>query len=161
MRSIGSSVLTALILALAVALPTAAGSQRPMRGSFMLTVVPVDQRCGPNDLTLGFTGIGHATHLGSITGGASNCTEPSLGTDAVAIWDGTATFVAADGSVLTTSYAGMQEAPVAGIASVVSNHTVVSGTGRFAGASGSWQLSGEVDFVTGTSGGTISGWVSY
>jgi hypothetical protein len=161
MRSTARGALVALILLLASSAPAFADTDRPMLGQFSLTGVPADPRCGPDALTLGFTGVGNATHLGSIFGNATNCTEFTLGTEAVDIWDGLATFVAADGSTLTTAYAGIQQAPVAGIASVETTHTVLGGTGRFAGATGLWTLRGEVDFTSGTSDGSIAGWIRY
>lgn len=161
MRTTARSALVALILLLASSGTALADSARPMHGQITLTLVPAEPRCGAGALTLGFTGIGNATHLGSISGSATNCTEFTLASEAVDIWDGIATFVAADGSTLTTAYAGMQEAPVAGIASAESTHAVLSGTGRFVGATGLWTLRGEVDFLAGTFRGSMSGWIRY
>ncbi len=110
---------------------------------------------------MSFEGVGNATHLGRITGVATNCTEFGLFTGAVPVFDGVATFTAADGSTITTSYDGTQSAPVAGVADVESTHTVVAGTGRFADAAGVWTLSGTIDFAAGSSVGTLSGWLSY
>jgi hypothetical protein len=124
-------------------------------------VVPVEQRCGPNALTIGFEGTGIATHLGLMTGTGTNCTEFSLATGSVAIWDGILTLVAADGSSLTATYVGVQHAPAAGVATTTTTNTVVSGTGRFEGAEGSWTGSGELDFTSGIFHGQFSGWISY
>jgi hypothetical protein len=96
-----------------------------------------------------------------MTGTGTNCTEFSLATGSVAIWDGVLTLVAADGSSLTATYVGVQHAPVAGVATTTTTNTVVSGTGRFEGAEGSWTGSGELDFTTGIFHGQFSGWVSY
>jgi hypothetical protein len=161
MRSMTSRAILALILLLALTGPASADSARPMHGRVTLALVQAEPRCGSDALTLGFTGVGNAAHLGSISGSASNCTEFSLTTEAVDIWDGVATFVAADGSTLSTAYVGAQQAPVAGIASAESTHTVLGGTGRFAGAAGVWTLQGEVDFGAGTFTGSLSGWISY
>jgi hypothetical protein len=79
----------------------------------------------------------------------------------VLIWDGLATFVAADGSSITMSYEGAQDAPVDGRASATSTFTVISGTGRFGGATGSWPSSVVIDFTTGTFRGSFSGWITY
>lgn len=161
MRSTARSALVALILLLASSAPAFADSARPMHGQISLTVVPADPRCGPDALTLGLAGVGIATHLGSITGSATNCTEFTLATEAVDTWDGIATYVAADGSTLTTAYAGSQEAPVAGAASAETTHTVIGGTGRFTGATGLWTIRGQIDFVSGTFNGSMSGWIQY
>ncbi len=151
----------AMMVALPLAGSAAAGNQRPMAGGFTIGVVPAEQRCGPAALTLGFEGTGIATHLGAFTGGGTNCTTFGFITSDVPIYDGIATFVAADGSTVTTHYSGTQRAPVAGIAAVEATHIVVDGTGRFAGASGVWESAGTIDFATGTSSATLSGWVSY
>jgi hypothetical protein len=149
------------MLAAAMAPAIAAGEQRPMRGGYTLSVVPVEQRCGPNALTIGFEGVGFATHLGRMEGRGSNCTTFNLTTEAVPIWDGLATFVAADGSSISMIYEGAQDAPVNGSATAASNFTVVSGTGRFASATGSWTSSEVIDFTTGVDHGSFAGWISY
>ena len=161
MRTIRRATLLAAIATLAVGSTVLAAERRPMTGGFTIGVVPVEQRCGPNALTIGFSGAGLATHLGRMTGTGSNCTEFSLAGSAVGIWDGIATYVAADGSSLTMSYEGSQGAPVAGVAQAMTVNTVESGTGRFAGAEGSWTDTGTIDFSTGVYVGEISGWISY
>ena len=161
LRSTVGSLGVVLLLAAALAGPVAADERRPMRGSYTIGVSPVEQRCGPNALTIGFEGVGIATHLGRMEGTGSNCTTFDLTTSAVSIWDGLATFVAADGSSISMIYEGAQGAPVDGRATAVSTFTVVSGTGRFEGATGSWTSSGVIDFATGQFGGSFSGWISY
>ena len=164
MRSIKFAVMLALIATLALSAVVSAGTQRPMKGSYSLAVLPfeaVEQRCGPNALTIGFEGVGIATHLGRMTGWGSNCTEFGLFTEEVPIYDGLATFVAADGSTLSTSYSGVQQEPVNGVAASQTNFTVLSGTGRFEGASGSFTSSDVIDFAAGTVTGNLSGWISY
>jgi len=159
-RTVGS-LGAVLLLTAALAGPVAADEPRPMHGAYTIGVVPVEQRCGPNALTIGFEGVGIATHLGRMEGTGSNCTSFDLTTNAVPIWDGVATFVAADGSSISTTYDGAQDAPVDGRASTATTFTVVSGTGRFEGATGSWTSSGVIDFTTGQFRGSFSGWISY
>ena len=161
LRRIVGSLGAAVLLMSALAASVAAGEQRPMTGHYTIAVVPVEQRCGPNALTIGFEGVGIATHLGHMEGTGSNCTSFDLTTEAVLIWDGLATFVAADGSSITMSYEGAQDAPVAGRATAANTFTVISGTGRFEGAAGSWTSSEVIDFTTGIDLGAFSGWISY
>lgn len=161
MRSVALAVATALMAAFAMSASVLAGDQRPMHGRYTIGVAPVDQRCGPNALTIGFEGVGIATHLGRMTGTGSNCTEFTLATESVGIWDGIATYVAADGSSVTVSYEGVQQAPVAGVATASTTSVIVSGTGRFEGAQGSWTASGTIDFTTGLVSDTFAGWISY
>jgi hypothetical protein len=147
---------------LLAAAPVVAGEQRPMQGRLNAAVaLAAEQRCGPNALTLEFTASGLATHLGRVTGSGTNCTEFALATSEVAIWDGMATYVAADGSTILVSYEGVQQAPVAGVATATTTHTVIGGTGRFADAAGSWTVSGPVDFVNLSFSADFSGWISY
>jgi hypothetical protein len=142
--------------------PAVAHQVRPMLGELRLTFAPASiQRCGPDALTLEFSGDGLATHLGHVSGTGSNCTELSLASGAVDIWDGAATYVAADGSTIQTTYAGTQHGPVDGTAVANTVHTITGGTGRFADAAGSWTVSGSVDFATGTFVGDLEGWITY
>jgi hypothetical protein len=161
MRSPALASVLALVATLILTASALASAQRPMSGSYTIDVVPVEQRCGPDALTIGFEGAGLATHLGRMTGTGSNCTEFSLATDAVAIWDGIATYTAADGSTITTVFEGVQQAPVVGVATSVTINTIVAGTGRFEGAEGSFTASGPIDFTTGLVSHTFSGWISY
>ena len=161
MNRFSRAVALVVLAAFAVVPGADAAEQRPIHGWYTVSLVAAEPRCGPDAITLGFEGTGNATHLGRMSGTASNCTEPTLGTGSVAIWDGVATFVAADRSTVTVAYTGLQAAPQAGVATVSTSNTVVSGTGRFAGASGSWVATGAVDFATGVFSGSFSGWIRW
>jgi hypothetical protein len=150
----------ALALALGAVVPVAATEQRPFLGEFTGSGVVAEQRC-PGALTIGHEVSGVATHLGRFTGAGTNCTEFTLATEAVAIWDGIITIRGADGSTLTMTSEGWQSAPVAGVASYTQTATVTAGTGRFANAAGVLVLTGTIDFSTFAVTGTVSGWLSY
>ncbi len=154
------AIILALLAALATTVPAAATTTRPMSGSFTGSVFFAEPRCG-DLLTVGFAGNGHATHLGNMSGGATNCTTFDLGGASAPILDGEATFIAADGSAINVTYAGAQEAPVNGIAAYENTATVSGGTGRFADASGTWTIAGAIDFNTGTITGSLTGWLAY
>jgi hypothetical protein len=163
MRRFAASIGLALFLSIALVLPVSAGDQRPVRGHFVGSGVEVIQRC-PDALTIGFAIDGVLSHLGRMTGGGSNCTDFTLGTGSVPIWDGIAIVTAADGSTVTLAYEGQQGAPTNGVAPFSHSDTVVAGTGRFAGASGQLTVEGLIDFsrfpevaVT----GSVSGWISH
>jgi hypothetical protein len=160
MRTTPIAIVLGLILAIALAAPVEAGERRPMTGQFTAQAGPTDPRCG-DDLTLGFEIRGVASHLGALTGSGSNCTEWTLASSAAAVWDGLATFVAADGSTLTTVSEGTQDAPIVGKATFVITHTITAGTGRLADAAGVWTVTGAIDFTTGTISGKVAGWLSY
>ena len=161
MRTTRLAIVLASALVLVASGPVAGGDARPMTGRFSATVQPVAQRCGGDALTIGFEISGVASHLGRLTGTGSNCTEPTLATEAVGVWDGETTLTAADGSTITTISSGTQDAPVNGIATFAIEHTVVGGSGRLADASGVWNLSGTINFLTGEIDGTVDGWLSY
>ena len=161
MKTRTSILIAGLIVAAIVATPVAAADQRPMSGQFTARAAPTAPRCGPDALTIGFEIEGVATHLGSLTGTGSNCTEFTLTTNAVAVWDGLVTLTAADGSTVTSTYAGAQGAPVAGIAPFENTLTITGGTGRFSDADGVWTLTGTLDFTTGSIDGRVAGWLSY
>ncbi len=160
MRSFIVSTGLALALALGAVLPASATERRPFSGEFTGFGILADQRC-PGALTVGHQVSGVATHLGRFTGTGTNCTEFTLATEAVAIWDGIVTIRAADGSTLTLAAEGSQSPPVAGVASYTHTDTVIAGTGRFAGAAGVLILTGTIDFTTFAATGTVTGWLSY
>ena len=114
MRRIAASIGLALLLSVALVLPASAGDRRPVRGQFSGSGVDVAQRC-PDALTIGFVLDGVLSHLGRMTGGGTNCTEFTLGTGSVPIWDGIAIVTAADGSTLTLAYDGLQGPPTNGV----------------------------------------------
>ena len=157
------AVALTLLLAALLAAPSAAmgGHERPMHGRIDLGIVSIAPDCGLGNVRLTFLATGLATHFGRMTGTATNCTSGALAGAAAPIWDGVATWVAADGSSVTTRYAGTQAAPVGGVATAVTDQTIVAGTGRFAGASGSWTVVGSVDFSTGTFAGIFDGSIGY
>jgi hypothetical protein len=149
-----------LALLLSLAVPATAATERPFRGSFLGDAAFAQPRCG-SDVTLGFTAVGAATHLGRMEGQASNCTDASFPVASVDVRDGIVTFVAADGSTVTAEYEGVQQAPVNGVAAYSLTMTVVGGTGRFEGASGSWASSGLLNFNELTITGAFDGWIGY
>ena len=158
-RTILALMLIAALL-LSLAMPAMAATERPFRGTFVGAAGFAEPRCG-SDVTLGFTAIGTVTHLGRIEGQASNCSEVSFPVAQVDIRGGVVTFVAADGSTITAEYEGVQQAPMAGVAAYSITMTVVGGTGRFEGASGSWAASGLLDLNELTITGAFDGWIAY
>lgn len=164
-RMIYAAIL-AMALAMMLAATVSAGDQRPFRARFSGAGIEVAQRCGANALTVGFAVSGVATHLGKFAGTGSNCTEFTLLTEAVDIWDGVVDLEAADGSTLSLTSVGSQGTPTGGTAAFAQSLTVVSGTERFDGASGELARIGIIDFTQISDGivtveGTVSGWLDY
>lgn len=78
------------------------------------------------------TGRGQFTHTGRIAFETQHCGRYRDGE-----WDGAMTFVAADGSTILSTCSGGSTPDVEAEAYVVANEfTILSGTGRFAGATG-------------------------
>ena len=99
---------------------------------------------------------GQATQLGRFTMEFSH--RVNLDTLAGA---GEAVFTAANGDMLTTDVAGTAApagSPTAFI--VTETHTVTGGTGRFAGAGGTFVITRAVDFADPSTSGKIDGWIT-
>ena len=73
----------------------------------------------------------------------------------------TGTYTAANGDQLFTTFTGTGTLPVDGIVSYSGTETVTGGTGRFAGATGSYVREGTVNVATSTGVFEISGTLSY
>jgi hypothetical protein len=103
-------------------------------------------------------GTGNATHLGKYTSHASLRVNVMTG-----LGTGVETFTAANGDTLSTSVVG-QGTPI-GIPpimlSIVEVYTITGGTGRFAGATGSFTLENTLDLTTHVSSGTFSGQIDH
>ena len=103
--------------------------------------------------TLDATGSGNATQLGSFTMSfQGEVYIPTLSGTATAV------LVAADGSSLSADGVGQGTATEnPDFVSIVEIYTITGGTGRFAGASGSFTVQRVIQRSTGISSGTING----
>ena len=103
-------------------------------------------------------GTGTATHLGKYTSHAS------LQVNVLTFrGTGVATFTAANGDTLTTTVVGQgtpNTVPPT-VLSIVEVFTITGGTGRFAGATGSFTLNNTLDVITHVSSGTFSGVIDH
>jgi hypothetical protein len=151
-----------VVAGLGIAALVSAAGQRPMNGQIALFGGPTgDSSCGAEAVTIELAGDGTLAHLGKTSITASNCAGAELETGDAPIFEGSATFVAADGSTIQVSYEGSQEAPVGFVAEFTTTHTILGGSGRFEGAAGEWLIDGTVDLSTGVLLGDVSGWLSY
>jgi len=155
MQKIFVSALTALLLLIVLAstvfaAPTASGQQLLLKGS--VQDVETQQVAFPT-ITVDGMGSGNATQLGLYTMSYHALLNiPTLSATT------SAPLVAADGSSLFGQGTG-QGTPTGapGIVSIVETYTITGGTGRFAGASGSFAVERVLNRATGVSTGTISG----
>jgi hypothetical protein len=128
------------------------GTQLPFRGSFTgggTGVVNCPPTCPPTTLQERGSATGNATHLGHFTA------RHEAVVDLVALTGtGTFNFTAANGDQLfSTTSGGEDEFIPPNISHVTLVATIVGGTGRFAGATGTFTIRriGTIDFAAGTS----------
>jgi hypothetical protein len=147
--------MAAMILTGALAVPTAAQQQVSFKGAMQGNDVDTS---GPSPGTVVVTtsGLGVATQLGQFSFTQQGTVNLAAFTGA-----GSAHWVAANGDTIDTTLIGSAElTPTPGVLSITEVHTITGGTGRFAGAQGSFiveRLASRVTFLTsGSFHGTIS-----
>jgi hypothetical protein len=135
---------------------TAASSQAapetPFKGSFAGTqsATPLE----PPFVFVNGSATGNATHQGLFT-----VEFPHTVNFVARTGEGTYTFTAANGDTLTADFRGLaQEAPP--LISIVEHATVTGGTGRFAGAAGTFTVHRRFNQATGATEGSFEGTMS-
>jgi len=147
-----------LLAVLALAGPAAAEGQRkqvPFRGrleGLVATVTPLT----PPFVAVTLEGEGHATQLGHFDVSSSIVANEADGTAV-----GTYEFTAANGDTLTADFTSqVTPTDVPGVVSVAVTATITGGTGRFAGATGSFVGDRVADMVHGTVTESFDGTIS-
>ena len=142
-----------LVLALSLAAPVAAADQVPFRGSLTgtVTVTPLV----PPLASVLIEGTGDAAQLGRFT-----VEVPHLVNQATRIGVGTYVFTAANGDTLNADFSGQATLVAPGVLSVVESGVITGGTGRFAGATGSFAVERTFFIATGRTTGSFSGTIS-
>jgi hypothetical protein len=137
-------------ISLVFAGPALASQQIPFKGS--LAAVETDVVQG-GTLVVDGSGVGQAVELGRFA--MTYHVTVDLGTSGSV---GSANFVAANGDSFSTTIIG-QGTPTADptIVMIEEVETITGGTGRFAGAAGSFTLHRVVSLVTGVSTGSFNG----
>lgn len=136
--------------------PTAAkGAALPFRGTLDAHEV-IDFASVPGSALVDLTGRGTATHLGKYTLVADITVNTST-----LIGVGTLTLTAANGDALTATVVGRATITGGGTSAViVETATITGGTGRFAGATGSFTITRAISFITNVSSGSFDGTIS-
>jgi hypothetical protein len=149
-KTIAYLQMTALFLTASLASLVAAENEKPFRGSIQ-AVETLDVQF-PTLFSHG-SGTGQATHLGrfAVTYEFEINIPAATGT-------GPAHFVAANGDSVLTEVTG-QAYPTADpdLSFIVETHTITGGTGRFAGATGSFTVERVINLVTGVTSGSFNG----
>ena len=155
MKKIFGSIIIVLLLVTVLATATLAAPAAGARELLLKGTVEATETQNvifPNNY-INLNGSGNATQLGLYTYSLQAVLD--LRTLSATT---TATFVAADGSTLSTKGTGqgaLTETP--GIVSIVETLTITGGTGRFEGASGNITIQRLVNRATLASSGTIDG----
>jgi hypothetical protein len=140
---------------LAFAIPVVAKEQVPFRGSLEgdVAVTPIDP---PLIVAVVISGTGNASHLGQFAISIPHVVNRGTRTGA-----GVYQFTAANGDTVTADFTG-ESAPTdtPGVLAIVEVATITSGTGRFAGATGSFTVTRLYDTAAGTTTGTFEGTIS-
>ena len=162
-HSSAASLVLAVLAVLGLAGPVAAGEQVPFKGSFAgvvcVTVDPID----PAILSAAVNATGNATELGQFTLAIPH--QVNRGTSPFPFpWtsSGFYQFVAANGDTLSASFTGQVTLAAPGVLAAVETATITGGTGRFAGATGSFTVERLVDSTTAirTTAGSFNGTIS-
>jgi hypothetical protein len=147
--------LLVVLAALALPVQALAGKQVPLKGhdkgSFTLTA----NACGAGVFAVVVDDAGNATHVGAYAYHSNECFNGATGA-----FNGTFTITATNGDTISGTYAGAVVAVVGDLAFYEQANVITGGTGRFAGASGEFHLSGIANLASLESSQRISGTVS-
>jgi hypothetical protein len=154
-RPLFFAVVAATAVLLASIAVSAVAAETPFKGT--ANAVETSVVVFPNS-SVTRDGTGTATQLGKYTSHATFQVNVLTGHAT-----GVATFTAANGDTLSTSVVG-QSTPNTippTMLSIVEVYTITGGTGRFAGASGSFTMEVTLDLSTHVSSGTFSGTIDH
>ena len=147
------ALVTALTLLVAVAAPVAASDQVTFKGRLAgtVTVMPLT----PPLASVLIEATGTATGLGSFS-----VEVPHLVNQATRIGAGSYIFTAANGDTLTAEFTGLATLVQPTVLTTHEMATITGGTGRFAGATGSFTIDRTFFLVTGETIGSFEGTIS-
>ena len=147
------ALLIALLLVLNLGSPVAAGDQLPFKGtlSATATVTPLE----PPFASVVIEGTGNATQLGHFA-----LDFPHLVNQTTRIGSGTYTLTAANGDTLTADVTGQATLLSPGVLAVAETGVITGGTGRFAGATGTFSVERTFFLATGETTGSFAGTIS-
>jgi hypothetical protein len=120
------------------------------------------------DWVLSVSSTGHAAHLGKVTVEQEHCTRIDIFTvpNPGVVGDGRMTVTAADGDELWLAYTATfvfvpGASPDVGVSTITATMTIVGGTGRFEGATGSVMGHAIDNFPAGPHTADFSGTIAY
>jgi hypothetical protein len=137
-----------------VAVGASAGKETPFKGTLQGSVT-VSTPLAPPLLANLIEGTGHATALGRFT-----LEIPHVVNTTTRIATGTYKFTAANGDALYASFTSQATVIAPGVLSAADTATIIGGTGRFDGASGSFTAERVFVMATGAITGSFEGTLS-
>jgi len=151
-RSTICLALTSLAVVLFVH-PVTAGEQIPFNGTLAgnVTHTPVDAETN----AVLVEAVGTAAHIGQFAMLSQHHLNTVTRTAA-----GTFVFTAANGDKIYADFTGRGQPATPGVVAVVETATITGGTGRFAGASGSFVVQRTYDRAAGTTTGSFQGTIT-
>lgn len=148
-RSSSSGSLALAVLAIVgLAGPAPAEEKVPFKGSFEGDVSV--SALAPPLVVVDVEAVGNASHLGRFTLDIPHVVNRANGTAV-----GSYLFTAANGDTLTAAFTGSAVPIAPGVLYIEETVTIMGGTGRFAGASGSFSVERLYDTVAGTTAGSF------
>ena len=153
--SSAAGLVLAVVVVLGLSGPVAAGEQVPFKGSLGGDVERTFIPGNPPRVLVEVEGTGKATHLGRFTFTAPHFVNPATRTAT-----GSYQFTAANGDIVFADFTGQATPIGGGVLYIVETATVTGGTGRFAGATGSFVVERLYDTVAGTTVGSFEGTIS-
>ena len=147
------TALVAAALFVSLAGPVSAGDQVPFKGSLSGTVTVTPLTPPMASVLIEATGV--ATQLGRFT-----LEVPHTVNQALRVASGTYVFTAANGDTLTASFTGQATLVSPGVLTTSEIATITGGTGRFAGATGSFTAERTFIVASGQTTGSFQGWIS-
>jgi hypothetical protein len=149
----------AVVAVLGLAASAAAGDPVPFKGSFEgdVTVTLLPPPAPPFMVAVDVEATGEATQLGNFT-----LDIPHLVNRMARTADGTYEFTAANGDTLKADFTGTATlTPIPGVLYIEETATITGGTGRFAGATGSFTSERLYDMIAGTTIGSFEGTITF
>lgn len=147
------SIVAVVALLLVLAGPAAAGDQATFSGRMdgTVTVTPL----APPYESVQIDAVGNATELGRFTLAMPHLVNLALGSG-----EGSFLFTAANGDALTADFSGQASLVAPGVVAIHEQAVITGGSGRFAGATGSFVADRMFYPATGETTGSFAGTIS-
>jgi len=138
-RCNGTPALVAVVVAMCLSGPVAAGEQIPFKAR--ISGHGVFTFLNPTEALEEFSGLGQATHLGRFTAEQQH----TVNLLTLEVSAGTFTFTAANGDTVFGSYSGRGTPLPSGLIRFEGRFTIEGGTGHFSAATGEGDMTGLID----------------